>query len=84
MKRSEALATDPSTLARLHAALDAVTDTEQMLAQIQQSSAVPQPAVRRVGALVAEAREALRLLLAQPRPALAVGTPNMRRTAGSR
>lgn len=55
------------TLARLHAALDSVTDTEQMIAQIHESSAISPPTVVRVGELVAEARELLRSLLVTPK-----------------
>ncbi|HEX2689161.1 MAG TPA: hypothetical protein VHN14_21210 [Kofleriaceae bacterium] len=66
MKRSAELVTDVMTLARLHAALDSVTQTEQMITQIQETSTRSSPAVVRVGTLVAEARELLRLLLAPP------------------
>ena len=72
MKRSAEVVTDMMMLARLHAALDAVTDTAQMIAQIHESSAIPQPAVIRVGELVAEARELLRRLLTPPHPRDAV------------
>lgn len=67
------------TLARLHAALDSVVDTEQLIAQIQESSAISQPTVARVGALIAETRELLRYLLAPPQGRAAVGSAAMRR-----
>jgi hypothetical protein len=54
--------TDPATLARLHAALDSVVETEQVIAAIHDSSASA-AAVVRVGALLGEARELLRGLL---------------------
>jgi hypothetical protein len=73
MKRSGDPAPDMMTLARLHAALDAVTDTQQMIAQIHDSSAVSRPAVTRIGELVAEARELLRALLQPPPSRYAVG-----------
>lgn len=79
MKRSAELVTDMMTLARLHAALDSVVDTEQLIAQIQESSAISQPTVARVGALVAETRELLRWLLAPPKARPAVGLAAMRR-----
>jgi len=68
MKQSAEVVTDMMTLARLHAALDAVTQTEQMIAQIHESSALSPPTVTRVGELVAEARELLRWLLMPVRP----------------
>jgi len=52
MKQSAEVVTDVMTLARLHAALDAVTQTEQMIAQIHESSALSPPTVTRVGELV--------------------------------
>lgn len=58
-------AADLATLARLHAALDSVVETEQMIAAIHDSSA-SRAAVTRVGALLGEARELLRGLLARP------------------
>jgi len=67
MKRSAEVVTDMMTLARLHAALDSVTDTEQMIAQIYESSGISPPTVVRVGELVAEARELLRSLLVTPK-----------------
>lgn len=79
MTQSAEVVTDMATLARLHAALDSVTDTEQMIAQIHASSALSPPTVARVGKLVAEARELLRRLLVPPQPRHAVGMSNMRR-----
>jgi hypothetical protein len=79
MKRSAEVVTDMMTLARLHAALDSVTDTEQMIAQIHESSAISPPTVVRVGELVAEARELLRSLLATPKNRHDVRMASMRR-----
>lgn len=56
---------DAATLARLHAALDSVLETEHVIAAIQDSSARPPHAVTRVGALLGEARELLWGLLAR-------------------
>jgi hypothetical protein len=78
MRQSAEPATDMVTLARLHAALDAVTDTEQMIAQIHESSAISPPTVMRVGELVAEARDLLRWLLAPPQTRHAVRKSNTR------
>jgi hypothetical protein len=72
MKQSAEPVADMVTLARLHAALDAVTDTEQVIAQIQESSAISPSTVARVGELVAEARELLRWLLTPPQSRHAV------------
>lgn len=58
-------AADLATLARLHAALDSVVETEQVIAAIHDSSA-SRAAVVRVSALLGEARELLRGLLARP------------------
>jgi hypothetical protein len=80
MKSGEVPDTDMMTLARLHAALDAVTDTEQIITHIRQSSAISRPAMLRVGQLVAEARELLRSMLSPP-GALAVGTSPARRAS---
>jgi len=79
MKRSAELVTDMMTIARLHAALDSVVDTEQLIAQIHESSAISPPTVAKLGALVAEARELLRWLLAPPASRHAVGIPATRR-----
>ncbi|HEU4727831.1 MAG TPA: hypothetical protein VFT22_08090 [Kofleriaceae bacterium] len=73
MKRTAGPADDMMTLARLHAALDSMVDTEQVMTEIHESSAVPQPTVVRVRELVAEARELLRWLLARPEARHAVG-----------
>jgi hypothetical protein len=73
MKRSADYADDMMTLARLHAALDSVVDTEQVMTQIHETSTVPQPTVTRVRELVAEARELLRSLLVRPEARHAVG-----------
>lgn len=79
MTQSAEVVTDMATLARLHAALDSVTDTQQMIAQIHESSALSPPTVARVGKLVAEARELLRRLLVPPQTRHAVRMSNMRR-----
>ena len=63
-----------ATLARLHAALDSVVETEQVIAAIHDSSANRSQAVARVGNLLGEARELLRGLLARPDRRAAVGT----------
>jgi hypothetical protein len=73
MKRSVDHGDNMMTLARLHAALDSVVDTEQVMAQIHESSSVSQPSVERVRALVAEARELLRSMLRRPEARHAVG-----------
>ncbi len=57
---------DLATLARLHAALDSVVETEQVIAAIHDSSASRAAAVVRVSALLGEARELLRGLLVRP------------------
>ncbi len=75
MKRSVDYADDMMTLARLHAALDSVVDTEQVMTQIHETSTVPQPTVTRVRELVAEARELLRGLLRPECRHAAVGKP---------
>jgi len=59
-------AADLATLARLHAALDSVVETEQVIAAIHDTSTSHSPAVVRVGALLGEARELLRALLVRP------------------
>jgi hypothetical protein len=55
-----------ATLARLHAALDSVVETEHVIAAIHDTSASPPPAVTRVGALLGEARELLRWMVSRP------------------
>jgi len=57
---------DLATLARLHAALDSVVETQQVIAAIHDSSTSHSNAVVRVGALLGEARELLRALLVRP------------------
>ncbi len=57
---------DMVTLARLHAALDSVVETEQLLAAVNETTALPMPSAMRVAKLVGEARELLRELLARP------------------
>jgi hypothetical protein len=57
-------AADLATLARLHAALDSVVETEQVVAVI------------RVSALLGEARELLRGLLVRADRRYAVGSPD--------
>jgi hypothetical protein len=75
MKRSGELGGDMMTLARLHAALDSVIETQQMMAQIRESSRTSQPTVARVQELIAETRELLRWLLAPPEARNAVKKP---------
>jgi hypothetical protein len=67
---------DLATLARLHAALDSVVETEQVIAAIHDSSASRAAAVVRVSALFGEARELLRGLLVGPDRRYAVGSPD--------
>jgi hypothetical protein len=83
MKPSVARGEELMTLARLHAALDSVVDTEQVMAQIHESSAIPQPTVARVRQLVAEARELLRWMLARPEARHVVGNPLTRQDPGA-
>ena len=64
---------DLATLARLHAALDSVVETEQVIAAIHDSSASRAAAVVRVGTLLGEARELLRGLLVRADRRHAVG-----------
>jgi hypothetical protein len=84
MKRSVDHGEDMMTLARLHAALDSVVDTEQVMAQIHESSPVSRPAVVRVRVLVAEARELLRSLLVRPEARHAVGNAPSGQDSGAR
>jgi hypothetical protein len=74
MRSNADLVGDMATLARLHAALDSVVETEQVIAAIHDSSANRSQAVARVGNLLGEARELLRGLLARPDRRAAVGT----------
>lgn len=62
---------DLVTLARLHAALDTVVETEEVIAEIHDASVAAPPGVRRVGELLEEARELLRRMLTRQ----AVGLP---------
>jgi len=57
---------DMVTLARLHAALDSVVETEQLIITIRETSASQGPAVARLAEVVHEARELLRSLLTRP------------------
>ena len=66
MRSSLGVVSEMMTLARLHAALDSVQQTETLLAQIRETSAVPSRGLARATALVEEARELLRGLLAPP------------------
>ena len=74
MRSNADLVGDMATLARLHAALDSVVETEQVIAAIHDSSASRSQAVVRVGTLLGEARELLRGLLVRPDRRSAVGT----------
>lgn len=65
---------DLATLARIHAALDSVVETEQVIAAIHDSSA-SRAAMVRIGALLGEARELLSgLLVRRDRRHAAVGS----------
>jgi len=75
MNRTAALVTDMMTRARLHAALDAVINTQEMIEQIHESSMASVPTVNRLGSLVAEARELLGRLLAVPASGPLFGQP---------
>ena len=57
---------DMVTLARLHAALDSVVETEQLIITIRETSTTQGPAVARLAEVVHEARELLRSLLTRP------------------
>jgi hypothetical protein len=57
---------DMVTLARLHAALDSVVETEQLIVAIRETSTTQGPAVTRLAEVVTEARELLRSLLTRP------------------
>jgi len=78
MRSNRELVGDLATLARLHAALDSVVETEQVIAAIHETSANAAHGVARVSELLGEARELLRRLLAKPErrepDKLAVGT----------
>lgn len=64
---------DSAMLARLHAALDSVVETEQVILAIHDSSARRAAAVVRVSALLGEVRELLRGLLVRADRRHAVG-----------
>jgi hypothetical protein len=81
MHTTARLANDMITLARLHAALDFVVETEQVIAGMREASATPQPGVARLGELLGEARELLRRLLAGTDQRHAVA-PGARRNLG--
>jgi hypothetical protein len=66
MRSNRELVGDLATLARLHAALDSVVETEQVIAAIHQTSPNAAHGVARVSELLGEARELLRRLLAKP------------------
>ena len=66
MRTNAELAVDMATLARLHAALDSVVETEHVLAAIHETAAAPPAGIVRVSSLLGEARELLRALLARP------------------
>jgi hypothetical protein len=84
MKMSGDHVADMTTLARLHAALDSVVETEQVIGAIHDSSAIAQPGVARIGELLGEARELLRWMLARPENRHAVGPAGTRRNSGTR
>jgi hypothetical protein len=65
MRSSLGLAGDMIALARLHAALDFVVETEQLIAGIREASVGPQPGVARLSKLLGDARELLRGMLAR-------------------
>jgi hypothetical protein len=64
--RTNAAGADMVTLARLHAALDSVVETEQLIVTIRETSTTQGPAVTRLVEVVSEARELLRSLLTRP------------------
>ncbi len=57
---------ESTTLARLHAALDSVVETQQLIADVRRTPGVHPAAVERLTELVGETRELLRHLLRQP------------------
>jgi hypothetical protein len=69
------LVADMASLARLHAALDSVQELEQLMAQVHGSPAIPPTSVRRVSALMSEARVLLGSLLARPEARQGVRNP---------
>lgn len=66
--------TDMMTLARLHAALDSVVETEELLAQVRETTPGSPTALARASAAMREARELLRALL-RPDPRHRVENP---------
>jgi hypothetical protein len=66
MRTSGAIVHDMMTLARLHAALDSVVETEQLIITISEASPAHSSAVTRLAEVVSEARELLRSLLTPP------------------
>ncbi len=56
---------DRTTLARLHAALDSVDEAGGRISEITAAATPSQPGIERVAALVSEAREVLRSLVAR-------------------
>jgi hypothetical protein len=66
MRSNRELVGDLATLARLHAALDSVVETEQVIAAIHETSPSAAHGVVRVSALLGVARELLRRMLAKP------------------
>lgn len=77
MRSHAELVGDLPTLARLHAALDSVVETEHVIAAIHESSVSVPPGVVRVSALLGETRELLRALLRRPDRRHAVGSSDM-------
>jgi len=59
---------DLVTLARLHAALDSVVETEQLIAAIQRGSLTSAGTLQRLTDRLREARELLRALLEPRQP----------------
>jgi hypothetical protein len=60
MRFTAATSHDMVTLPRLHAALDSVVETEQLIATIKEGSVSQSPAVTRLVEVVKEARVLLR------------------------
>ncbi len=58
--------TDMVALARLHAALDSVVETEVLIAELRDTQALASLPLSRAATLVTETRELLRSLLAAP------------------
>jgi hypothetical protein len=68
--------TDMVTLLRLHAALDSVLETEELLEQVRETTPLSPTALHKAATLVSEARELLRSLL-RSESRHTVETPNM-------